>query len=70
MTKAQKIIKYFAIGFAFSLILGILSSIMFGLSTISSFFSDKGSDIKAELKDINVDSSNVYILAIDIMYSN
>lgn len=70
MTKSQKIIKYFAIGIAFSLILGILSSIMFGLSAVSSFFNNKESNITENLKDINIDSSNVSILDVDISYAN
>lgn len=69
MTTAQKIIKYFAIGLAFAIILGILSCIMFGLSTISNFFGDKESTIE-DLKDIGINSNDVSVLDIDIMYAN
>jgi len=69
MTTAQKIIKYFAIALAFSIILGILSCIMYGLSTISNFFSDKDNSIE-NLKDIDINSSLVSILDIDILSSN
>ncbi|MBQ9072048.1 MAG: DUF4097 family beta strand repeat protein [Bacilli bacterium] len=70
MTSAQKIIKYFAIAFAFALIFGILSCIMFGLSQISTYFNDNDSDIIDELKEMNIDTDNVSVLDIDIKYAN
>lgn len=70
MTTPQKIIKYFAIAFAFSLILGILSSIMFGISTISNFFDEEEDNISNDLTDINISSDDVSILDIDVLYTN
>lgn len=70
MTTTQKIIKYFAIALAFGLIFGILSCIMFGLSQISSYFSDKDSYIQENLKEMNIDNKDVSVLDIDIKYAN
>ena len=70
MTSSQKIIKYFAIAFAFALIFGILSCIMFGLSQVSTYFNDNKEDIIEELKDMNIDTNGVSVLDIDIKYAN
>lgn len=70
MTSAQKIIKYFAIAFAFALIFGILSCIMFGLSQISTYFNDNDSQLKEELKEMNINTDNISVLDIDIKYAN
>lgn len=70
MTQTQKIIKYFAIAFAFALIFGILSLLMFGLSQISTYFNDNDSDILEELKDMNISGDNVAVLDIDVRYAN
>ena len=69
MTTAQKIIKYFAIAFAFGLIFGVLSCLMYGLSTISNSFSNKD-EIKETLKEIDIESTDVSVLDIDLTYAN
>lgn len=68
MTQAQKIIKYFAIAFAFLLIFGILSCIMFGLSKISDSFEED--DNLENLKELNIDTSDISILDIDVLYAD
>lgn len=70
MTQVQKIIKYFAIAFAFALILAILSCIMYAFSLVSNFFFEEESKITETLKDINVSSDDVSVLDIDISYAN
>lgn len=70
MTTAQKIIKYAAIAFAFLLIFGILSCIMFGLSQMSNYFNDNDSDILEELKEINISGDDVSVIDIEVKYAN
>lgn len=67
MINAQKIIKYAAIGFAVFLIVGIVSSIMFGITAITSIFSDK--EIKETTEVINV-NGNISSLEIDVSSLN
>ena len=67
MIQAQKIIKYAAIGFAVFLIVGIVSSIMFGITAITSIFSDK--EIKETTEVINV-NGNISSLEIDVSSLN
>lgn len=70
MTSAQKIIKYFAIGFAFCIIFGIVSLLMFGLSEISTYFDKNDTNIMENLKETNINAEDVSILDIDIKYAN
>lgn len=69
MTPAQKIIKYFALGLAFSIILGILTSIMFGLSVLSNVLGNDNTKLE-NLKEMNIDNSEVAILDVNIKYAN
>lgn len=69
MTTAQKVIKYLALAFAMFLIVSIFSGIMIGISTLSNIF--KADDnITTELKDLNVQNTNITQLDIDINYAN
>lgn len=70
MTTAQKLIKYFAIALAFLLMFSILSTIMFGLSTISKSFNKEDSNIIENLKEMDVSNTDISILDIDILYAN
>lgn len=70
MTSAQKIIKYFAIGFAFCIIIGIFSLLMFGLSEISTYFDNNDTKVMENLKEININTEAVSILEIDVKYAN
>lgn len=70
MTQTQKIIKYFAIAFAFALIFGIFSCIMFGLSQISTYFNNNDSDMLEDLEEMNINIDNISMIDIDIRYAN
>lgn len=70
MTSAQKIIKYFAIGFAFCIIIGIFSLLMFGLSEVSNYFDNNDTKVMENLKEMNINAEDVSILNIDIKYAN
>lgn len=68
MTSIQKIIKYCAIAFAFSLIFSIVSGIMFGVLSITNVF---GNDdhIMENLEELKITES-VNVLDIEVVSSN
>ncbi len=64
MSTAQKIIKYLAIAFAFSIIFSIISSILFSFSLLTDFYdSDDEDKISSELKTERIRGN---ILGLDI----
>ena len=68
MKTYQRVIKYFAIAFAALLIFSIFSSILFGLSKVSSFFGKEDYTYE-ELKELEV-TCDIKNLDTDISYAN
>ena len=66
MTNTQRIIKYIAMAFAIFLVFSILSSIMFGIMSVTNIFSDNKTD---NLEKINI-SNNSSILDIEVSRIN
>lgn len=68
MSQIQKVIRYLAIAFAFFLIFGILSCLMYGFSFMADLLDDEPVNTE-ELKNLEV-SENALLLDIDIVSSN
>lgn len=67
MTSAQRVIKYCAVGFAFFLIVTIISSIVYGLSFLTSFSNDDNNLENLEVLEIKNEAT---ILDIDLEAAN
>ena len=65
----QKVIKYLAIAFALFLVFNIISGIMYGFSFIGNILNDNKSNIKDNLKDLEINSNSI-ILDINVLSSN
>ncbi len=73
MSGIQKIIKYCALAFAFSLIVLIISSILLGINSLSNAFisnDNKENTDNKDVVDLNVPVLNIYELDIDLKASN
>lgn len=71
MTGIQKIIKYFALSLAAVIIISIITSVMFGITSISNAFLDDEEDTsKKDIYDLNVPTENIYMLDIELEASN
>lgn len=67
MRETQRLIKYAAMAFAVFLVFNIVTSIMFGVMTLSNFFDDDTTSDKLKALDL---SSEAAILNIDLTSSN
>jgi len=65
MTNIQKIIKYVAMAFAIFLVFSILSSIMFGIVSISNIFGNEEDANNMVLEDLNI-NNNTLVLDIEV----
>ncbi len=68
MNSAQRLIKYFAIAFAFFLIFNIFSGIMYGIMTLSNIF-DNDYSVVDNSKNLNI-SKNSSVIDIKLTFSN
>ena len=69
MKVLQRVIKYLAIAFALLLVFNIISGIMYGFSFIGNILNDNKSNIKDNLKDLEINSNSI-ILDINVLSSN
>lgn len=60
MTKTQKIIKYLALAFAFSIIFSIISSIMYGLLSVSNIF-DKDDYVTENMEELKINENTSFL---------